>query len=144
MFKIGVFAIIVDDKKRVLLCHRKDYDLWNLPGGGLEKGEAPWKGVIREVREETGLNVGVVKLQGIYSKPEKDEVVFSFFCTKTGGDITLTDEAREIKYFSLKELPKNTVHKQVERIKDALSDKEVGLKIQRGPSSIDLIKKGKL
>jgi ADP-ribose pyrophosphatase YjhB (NUDIX family) len=37
---IGVFAIIFDDKKRILFCHRTDRDLWNLPGGALEKGEA--------------------------------------------------------------------------------------------------------
>ena len=53
MFTIGVFAIIFDDKNRILFCHRRDHDLWNLPGGRLEKGEAPWKGVIREVKEET-------------------------------------------------------------------------------------------
>jgi len=50
MFSIGVFGIIFDVEGRVLLCHRRDYDLWNLPGGGLETGEAPWEGLIREVR----------------------------------------------------------------------------------------------
>ncbi len=40
-FNIGVFAIIFDRKKRILFCHRTDCDLWNLPGGALEKGEAP-------------------------------------------------------------------------------------------------------
>lgn len=59
MFKIGVFGIIIDEQNRVLLCHRRDYDLWNLPGGGLEKNEAPWEGVVREVKEETGLRVKV-------------------------------------------------------------------------------------
>lgn len=41
MLNIGVFAIIFGDKKRILFCHRTDYDLWNLPGGVLEKDEAP-------------------------------------------------------------------------------------------------------
>jgi len=49
MFKIGVFAIIFNEKKEVLLCHRRDYDLWNLPGGGLEENESPWDGIIREI-----------------------------------------------------------------------------------------------
>jgi len=45
MFTIGVFAIILDESRRVLLCHRRDFDLWNLPGGGLERGESPQDGV---------------------------------------------------------------------------------------------------
>ena len=60
---------------RVLLCHRRDHDLWNLPGGALEHGEAPRDGVIREVKEETGLEVEVSGLAGVYSKPEADDVV---------------------------------------------------------------------
>jgi len=85
-FTVGVFAIIRDDDRRVLLCHRRDHDLWNLPGGALEHGEAPWDGVIREVSEETGLDVEVSRLAGIYSKPEADDLVFSFLCRRTGGD----------------------------------------------------------
>lgn len=52
MFKIGAFAIILDEQGRVLLCHRRDIDAWNLPGGGLLSGEAPWQGVVRETKEE--------------------------------------------------------------------------------------------
>ena len=73
----------------MLLCHRRDHDLWNLPGGALEHGEAPWDGVIREVREETGLEVEVSGLAGVYSKPEADDLVFSFLCL--GGEIALSD-----------------------------------------------------
>ena len=40
-FTIGVFGIIFDEQKRVLLVHRRDYDLWNLPGGVLENAESP-------------------------------------------------------------------------------------------------------
>jgi ADP-ribose pyrophosphatase YjhB (NUDIX family) len=38
MFSIGAFAIIFDEDGRVLLCHRRDMDLWNLPGGGMDAG----------------------------------------------------------------------------------------------------------
>src|SRR3989344_2182386 len=61
-FTAGTFGIIFDDKKRVLLVHRRDYDLWNLPGGCMESGEAPWDGAIREVKEKTGLDVEIIKL----------------------------------------------------------------------------------
>ncbi|MDP2656414.1 MAG: NUDIX hydrolase [bacterium] len=117
-FTIGVFGIIRDDQDRVLLVLRNDYDLWNLPGGGLEKGESPWEGVIREVKEETGLDIQVTRLAGVYSKTDKDEIVFSFECKVAGGQITLNDEVKDIQYFALGDIPKNTSPKQVERIKD--------------------------
>ena len=53
MFTIGVFGIITDERDRVLLCHRRDFDLWNLPGGRVEAGESPWSALVREVEEET-------------------------------------------------------------------------------------------
>ena len=144
-FTIGVFGMVFDEQNRVLLCHRKDHDLWNLPGGALESGEAPWNGVRREVKEETGLDVEVTKLVGVYSKPEKDDMVFSFVCKIKGGQITLNDEADQIEYFEIDKLPTNTVPKQVERIKDFLeTSDEVTLKIQTGKSTIELLKEGKL
>jgi mutator protein MutT len=145
MFAIGTFGIILDEKDRVLLCHRRDYDFWNLPGGRLEKGENPWDAVIREIREETGLEAKIVRLSGIYSRPEKNEIVFSFICKRIGGEMILTDEADKIEYFELENIPRNTAPKQVERIRDYFSNKDkVHYKIQIGPSSIDLIKAGKL
>ena len=77
-FTIGIFGIIFDERKRVLLCHRRNYDLWNLTGGTMKNGESPWDGLKREVKEETGLEVEISKLAGVYSKPDKNEVVFSF------------------------------------------------------------------
>ncbi|MDO8552607.1 MAG: NUDIX domain-containing protein [bacterium] len=144
-FTIGVFGIIVDSKGRVLLCHRRDYDLWNLPGGGLDTGESVLDGVKREVKEETGLNVEVMKLVGVYTKESKNEMVFSFVCAVTGGQITLNDEADKIEYFEINKLPANTVPKQVERINDAVNNtKEVIFKVQTGESSIELIREGVL
>lgn len=144
-FTIGVFGIIRDRENRILLCLRNDYDLWNLPGGGLEKGETPWQGVIREVKEETGLDVEIIQLAGIYSKPEKDEIIFSFECKVIGGKITLNEEARDIQYFSFSKIPKNTSLHQVERIQDLLENKDgILLKVQTGKSSLELIKEGKL
>lgn len=144
-FTIGVFGIIFDDRKRVLLCHRRDYDLWNLPGGGLEHGESPWDGVKREVAEETGLTVKVARIGGIYSKPDKNELVFSFLCEVTSGQSRLSDEADKIEYFEIDKIPHNTSPKQVERIRDAAQNPgELVFKIQTGKSSIELVKEGKL
>jgi len=69
----------------------------------------------------------------------------SFVCQITGGEITLTDEADKIEYFEVKQIPKNTSPKQVERIKEYFSDKsKTRFRVQTGPSSIDLIKEGKM
>ena len=144
-FSIGAFGIIFDEQKRVLLVHRRDYDLWNLPGGTTEDRESPMDTVKREVNEETGFGVEVLKLLGVYSKADKNNIVFSFLCKVISGKITLNDEADKIEYFEVDKLPVNTVPKQVERIKDALlNSNEVIFKIQTGNSSIDLIKEGKL
>jgi len=145
-FKIGVFGIIKDEKNRILLCLRNDYDIWNLPGGGLEKGETPWQGVIREVKEETGLSVEIVRLIGVYSKPNKDEIVFSFECKIIDGELILNEEAKDIKYFSVNQIPENTIQKQVERIKDYFEKKDKTiLKIQQtDKSTIDLLREKKL
>jgi len=142
---IGCFGIITDKKDRVLLCHRRDYDLWNLPGGGLEKNELPWDCTVREVKEETGLDVEVVKLVGVYSKPMQSDIVFSFKCRVTDGKIILNDEADKIRYFSQDKLPMNTVPKQVERINDYFSmEMDTVFKVQVGKTAFDLIKEGKL
>jgi 8-oxo-dGTP diphosphatase len=143
MFTIGAFAIILDSEHRVLLCHRRDHDLWNLPGGRVEQGEAPWEAVVREVREEVGLDVVVERLAGVYSKPEQSDIVFSFVCRVAGGKLTTSDEACEVGYFAFSDIPRNTSPKQVERIADVLAGHEGPvLKVQTGKSSIELAREG--
>ena len=44
-FHIGAFAIIFDGRDEALLCLREDLNIWNLPGGRVERGEAPWEAV---------------------------------------------------------------------------------------------------
>lgn len=145
MFTIGVFGIITDNEKRVLFCHRRDYNLWNLPGGGVEVGESPWDALVREIKEETGLEAQPIHLTGVYSKPDKNEIVLSFVCQIIGGEITVTDEADKIEYFEIGQIPKNTSPKQIERVNDYFSNKSTThFRVQISPSSIDLIKRGKL
>ena len=121
---VGAFGIITNKQDEVLFCRRNDYDMWNLPGGGLEKNETPWGCVIREVKEETGLDVKVSRLVGVYAKPHKDEIIFVFICNVIGGKLTLNEEARDLKYFALDHIPQNTIPKHIGRIKNYFEDKD--------------------
>lgn len=122
LFRVGVNAIIFDSS-HVLLSLRRDIGWWNLPGGGLEPGETVDEALRREVREETGLEVELERLVGVYSKPQKNEVVLAFRCRVTGGQLSATEEMSESRYFAPGELPRNTLPKHRQRIEDAFLDR---------------------
>lgn len=135
-FAAGAYGVIFDDDGRVLFCHRRDCDFWNLPGGGVEAGEAPWQAVVREVREEVGLEVEVERLAGLYSWIALDEVIYSFVCRVTGGMlISETDETDGACYFALDALPANTFLEHAARAHDAAQGHaHTMLRIPTGPS----------
>jgi ADP-ribose pyrophosphatase YjhB (NUDIX family) len=133
-FRIGVFAIVHRDGE-VLLARRRDSGWWNLPGGGLELGETVDEGIVREVREETGLQVAVERLVGVYSKPQGGEVVLLFACTILGGELRPTDESSEYCWVAPTAPPPKTLPKHVERLADwALREQAAVIRSQRAPS----------
>jgi 8-oxo-dGTP pyrophosphatase MutT (NUDIX family) len=67
--KLGVAVFVENAAGAVLLDLRRDCGLWGLPGGRVETGESVAAAAIRETREETGFEVSVTGLQGIYSEP---------------------------------------------------------------------------
>jgi ADP-ribose pyrophosphatase YjhB (NUDIX family) len=140
LYSIGAFAIIFDVRDRVLLCHRRDLDAWNLPGGGVESGDLPTGAAIRETREETGLDVVIERLVGVYGKVDEDELVFAFACRVVGGQLSITDEADECEYFYLESIPENTSPKHVERIHDALRGGDQPIfRVQTAPSTREFL-----
>lgn len=141
MFSIGAFGIIFDAHDRVLLSHRRDLDVWNLPGGGVEHGELPTEAVVRETKEETGLDVVVERLVGVYGKENENDFVFAFVCRVVGGQLSATDEADESRFFQVADIPFNTSPKQVERIRDALNDNaQPVFRRQTGPSTREFLR----
>jgi 8-oxo-dGTP diphosphatase len=121
-FRIAAFAII-ERGGRVLLARRRDIGWWNLPGGGIEAGETVDEGLLREVREEICAQVEIERLVGVYSKPQKDEVVLTFLCRLSPNEdqvLGTTDEVSEIGWFTREELPADLLPKHRQRVDDAL------------------------
>ncbi|HLZ58121.1 MAG TPA: NUDIX domain-containing protein [Ktedonosporobacter sp.] len=136
-FRIGVNALIFNEG-RILLAHRRDIDWWNLPGGGMEAGETVEEAIRREVREETGLEVEVEYLVGVYSKPQKQEVVLTLRCRIIGGSLVATEESRTCRFFSPDTLPANTLPKHRQRVEDAfLNPSHSILRDQRSSTAED-------
>jgi 8-oxo-dGTP diphosphatase len=133
----GAFTVIFDRERQVLLCHRRDFDVWNLPGGGVEEDEAPWDAAVREAREEVGVEIAIVRLTSLYWKPKSKDLIFNFEGRIIGGVPTISDEADQVGYFPTSALPPNTAPLQVERIRDALQASVI-LRAQTGPGTRDL------
>jgi ADP-ribose pyrophosphatase YjhB (NUDIX family) len=122
-FRIAAFAII-EREGMVLLARRRDIGWWNLPGGGLESGETVDEGLLREVREEVCAEVRVVRMVGVYSKPQKNEVVLTFLCHLDHDQedaISNSDEVSETGWFAPDALPVDLLPKHRQRVLDAFA-----------------------
>ena len=130
---ILVFAggYVFDERGRVLLQKRGDSENWGFPGGAIELGETPENAVIRELKEETGLDVVVKSLIGIYTDsdmryPNGDQthsICIVYELREIGGKLKCDNlETLELKYFGIDELPVMFC-KQHEEIKADLINK---------------------
>lgn len=68
--KAGVAVIILNEENQVLLQKRSDVGLWGIPSGHIEIGETVSEAAIREIKEETNLDIRIKKLIGVYSEPD--------------------------------------------------------------------------
>lgn len=78
---------------------------WNLPCGFLELGETIEDGAIREVKEETGIDISLKYLHTVYNLPNANQVYIIFVAEMLDDKFTLTPESTEIKLFSIDALP---------------------------------------
>jgi ADP-ribose pyrophosphatase YjhB (NUDIX family) len=120
----------------VLLQRRRDSGNWSLPGGVLDIGETISECCVREVLEETGLNVEVVRIIGIYSDPRhvieyadgeiRQQFSICFECRIKSGNVHLTnnDEVTELQWFPTSSLPKDLHPAQLIRIQDWINSLE--------------------
>ena len=119
---VSVAGIVVRDDGRVLVIKRDDNGHWEAPGGVLELDESFEAGVRREVLEETGLEVTVERLTGVYKNLTHGIVALVYRCRPAGGDTHATDEAREIRWMTKEEVHSAMVPAFGARVLDAFED----------------------
>ncbi len=115
--RAGVGVIVSDEMGRILLEKRTDSGMWGLPGGRIEPGESVSEASLREVREETGLDVEVTRLLGVYSDPSERIVTFPdnvvhlidivLEAKVVSGDLTCSEESEELRFFHVPDLPED-------------------------------------
>ena len=104
----------MNENGEILLQRRGDCNMWGLPGGTVELGETPQMAAIREVKEETGLDVEIGELIGIYTDfnvvcPNGDQfqsILIAYELSIVGGELFCDkEETLELNWFELKKAP---------------------------------------
>src|SRR6266545_2764059 len=119
---VAVSAVITDENGAILLQRRTDNDLWGLPGGAMELGESISQAIVRETKEETGLDVEPTGLVGIYSDPGhviayangevRQEFSICFRAAVVGGEATVADEeSKEVRFVAPADLENLAMHR---------------------------------
>jgi ADP-ribose pyrophosphatase YjhB (NUDIX family) len=117
VIKLGVSVLVEDAAGAVLLELRRDCGLWGCVGGRVEPGESVSAAAIRETQEETGLEVALTGLQGIYSEPQDRIVTYDdngderhlvdiiFTGRIVGGRLACSPESLRLEFFPKDRLP---------------------------------------
>jgi 8-oxo-dGTP pyrophosphatase MutT (NUDIX family) len=116
-------AVVVDENGRLLLARRRDNTLWTIPGGAMEPGESIVDTAVREVEEETGVQVEVRGLVGIYSNPRhvveyadgevRQQFSVCFAARPISGVPGPSDETSEVRYVEPHKLEQLDIHPSI-------------------------------
>jgi mutator protein MutT len=121
---------LFDESGRVLLQKRGDSNKWGFPGGAIELGETPEEAAIRELKEETGLDVTIDSLIGIYTDsdmkyPNGDNaqsIAIVYKLKALSGELTCDNkETIDLKFFDVDKLPEMFC-KQHEEVKAVIAN----------------------
>lgn len=117
---VGVSAVVTDEDGRILLQRRADNGLWALPGGGMDLTESVPEAAVREVKEETGYDVEVTGLVGLYTDARHiiayadGEVRRQFNVCLTarvvGGELAVSEESTEVRWARPEEIGTLPMH----------------------------------
>ena len=114
-----VILMLIREGDAVLLVHQRRTDFWSLPGGKVESGESLELAAVREAREETGLDVRLGRVVGLYSQPTSDELIITVQAEVVGGTWHEgTAEISECAYVHMASLPAAVRPQLRERIDD--------------------------
>ncbi|MCH7736390.1 MAG: NUDIX domain-containing protein [Chloroflexi bacterium] len=134
VLRVGASALIFDESRgKILMTQREDNGRWCLPGGAMDPGESADETCVREVLEETGLQVRVTKLVGIYTTPDLlieyrdgnkvQPVTFSFEAEITGGELVLSNETIDFGWYTVAEIDAmDTLEHHLTRIHDGVNN----------------------
>ena len=125
MPSLAVIVAVIDEGK-ILLTKRDDFEVWCLPGGGVEDGESMAEAAIRETKEEAGIDVELTRLVGVYSRIGgmwNDVHAVLFAAKPVGGALKIQPgETIEVRYFPFEEIPDELLFGHRRRILDAIHE----------------------
>ena len=125
--RVAVDVVILSNHKVILVKRLNEpyKDHWALPGGFVEYGETVEHAAIREAKEETGLDVKLVALVGVYSNPKRDPrghvISITFLGTVVGGKLKASTDAKEVKAFNIDKIPEKLAFDHAIILKDSLN-----------------------
>jgi ADP-ribose pyrophosphatase YjhB (NUDIX family) len=110
---VPAVGVIIPRGGKIVLVRRAEEPLcghWCLPAGFMELDETPQECAIREAKEETGLDIQIKELFGVYAgqdDPRVRVVLIIYLAQMVGGDLRAGDDASEVELFGPDELPQN-------------------------------------
>lgn len=120
LHSVSVAGVIVDDQGRALVVRRRDNGHWEPPGGVLELNETIEDGLRREIREETGLDISIEQLTGVYKNLSRGIVALVYRCHSRGEPAESTPEASTVRWHSLTRIDELMTPAYAIRVRDAL------------------------